>query len=283
VARDFLFASDSRWGSRDLIELASQSFDPDRQAIGGSAYPGDMAALGIVVPAAPTTALNNRYMMRHCGVQVPAGKSIIIHAIRQLVTIRQVEVIDTLIEIEGAGSGQLPGSVILPLSRPAELEVTSPGWSFTDGNVSWHLKFLGDRETAFVDPTGQTLGTSPDLYGVDSALCYTGAAGPVPYTAPNGGIPPGRPVPGWDTWRDMRYPWQSDNFNTHIRINGPGVIVLWSSVRQTDPTTRPVLDVVDLGCLRPEDRFLATFRSARYGRVAGAMIVETLPIPGEPL
>jgi hypothetical protein len=282
VARNFLLASDPRWGSRNLIELASQSFDPDRQAVGGSPYVGDMANLGIVVPAAPTTSQSNHYMMRHCGVQVPGGHEIVIHAIRQLATIRQVETIDTLIEIDGVGSEQLPGSVILPVERPAELEVTSPGWSFVDGNISWHLKFLGDRETAFFDSSGQTFGTSPDLYGTDSALCYSGA-GPSPYTAPNGGIPPGRPVPGYDTWRDMRFPWGSDDFNAHIRVRGPGVVVLWSSVHQTDPVTRPVLVVADPGALRPEDRFLATFQRARYGRVAGALIVETLPIPGQPL
>jgi hypothetical protein len=55
-------------------------------------------------------------------------------------------------------------------------------------------------------------------------------------------------------------------------------VVFYCSVRQTDPETRgPALVVADPGSLRPEDRFLATFQSAVYGRVAGAMVVETLP------
>lgn len=273
---DKLLATDALWRGRNLVELSSSSFDPDRQSIGSSPLVGDMGNVGVVVPAAPTSSQANRYLIRHCGFQVPSGKSAIIHAVRQLVTIRQVELVDTFLD----GGGRLPEGNQL-LLRPAELEVTSPGWSFTDGNVSFHLTWQGDRQTPFVDPTGTTAGTSKDLYGLDAALLFAGAS-PLPYAAPNGGVPPGAGFGDLYCWYDVRFKWGEAAFNQHILCEGPGVVTLWSSVHQTDPTTRPTLDVVDTGAMRPEDRFLATFRNARYGRVAGALVVETLPT-GVPL
>lgn len=256
-----LHADDPRWDCRNVIELSSAALDTDKFAVGSSPFFGDAGGTGIAVPAAPTTALNNRYLFRLCGVDIPAGRAVIIRALRQLATIRQVETLE-------------PGGFL----RPVELEVTSPLWSFVDGNVSWHLRRKGQNIHRREFDAAQTPGTSPAMDGLDSALLYVPPL--APYTAPGGGLPPGSGAGMGDlaTFRDMRDPWNNAQWNLEVLVRGPGAVVFYASVRQTDPDTRgPALVVADPGAMRPEDRFLATFQDARYGRVAGGMIVETLP------
>jgi hypothetical protein len=259
----FISARDQRWQCRSIVEVASSSFDPDRAGVGSSPYVGDMAATGVRVPSAPTTSQSNRYLIRLAGVQIPSGCGIILHGLRQGLTIR---------------CEQANGDCGLIAS---ELEVTSPFWSFPDGNVSWHLRVVQNViAPAFFDPTQQP-GTDPNLNGLDSALLYRPPL--VPYTAPNAGIPPGATLDWLDTWRDMRFPWENTEWRLHQLVRGPNNLVFYASVHQPNPEGRVVATPADPGALRPEDRFLATFQQAIYGRVAGAMTVELLPDCSVPL
>lgn len=260
----FISARDPRWQCRSIVEVSSSSFDPDRAGIGSSPYIGDMAATGVRVPIAPTTSQSNRYLIRLAAVHIPNKCAIILHGLRQLATIRCEQVLADC-------------SVIA-----SELEVTSPLWSFPDGNISWHLRLQRSVLTALVADPNQLPGTDPNLSGaLDSALLYIPPL--LPYTAPNAGIPPGDGVVWLDTWRDMRFPWDNTSWRLHQMIRGPFNLVFYASVHQPDPAGRVVATPADPGALRPEDRFLATFQQAIYGRVAGAMTVELLPDCGAPL
>src|SRR6266542_765936 len=249
-------AHDARWQCRSIVELASESFDPDKAGIGSSPFVGDMGNTGVVVPPEPTTAQSNRYLIRLCGVQIPMGKAIILHGLLQAATIR---------------CEQMSGCT----SIVSELEVTSPFWSFSDGNISWHLRLLQNRLAPAIYDAAQQPGTDPNMNGLDTALLYSPPL--LPYVAPNAGQPPGSPLDWLDTWRDIRFPWDNTEWRLHQLIPGPYNLVFYASVHQPDPTNRQVAVIADPGALRPEDRFLATFARAIYGRVAGAMTVELLP------
>lgn len=252
TAATILPASDSRWNCRNIVELASSSFDPDKAGVGSSPYVGEMSSTGVVVPEAPTTSQSNRYLIRLCGVQIPAGRAIILHGLRQAATIR-------------CGCSGIT----------AELEITSPFWSFPDGNISWHLRLIPNVLTPAASDPNQQPGTDPNLNRLDSALLYVPPL--LPYKAPNAGIPPGAAADLLGIWRDIRFPWDNTEWKLHALIEGPYNLVFYASVHQTNPAGRQIAMVADPGALRPEDRFLATFEAAIYGRVAGAMTVETLP------
>lgn len=255
-AASYILANDQRWANGDVTEIVSASYDEDMLMIGSSPWLGDVGGTGVAVPSGATTSISNRYLFRLCGVQIPDRSSLHVVGIRQLVTLR------ALIE---SGSA----------SYPAEREVTSPLWRFADGNVSFHLRWhqaLQDARKYGVAP----LGTDPNMRGLDTSLLFD-PSGPF-YTAPGNGVPPGRDVWGLGTWRDMRFPWKSTSWDMRIPVRGPGVLVLYASVRQTDPTTRPVLPPPDdLDAIRPEDRFLLEYPTAVYGRIAGALAVELIP------
>jgi hypothetical protein len=258
VHSPMLSVSDPRWKCRNVVELVSSSFDPDKAGVGSSPYVGDMASTGVRVPEAPTTSQSNRYLIRLCGVQIPAGRALILHGLRQAATIRCTQALDNCT------------TIVAP-----ELEVTSPFWSFADGNISWHLRLIPNRFAPAVADPAQQPGTDPNLNRLDSALLYVPPL--TPYTAPNAGIPPGAAADLLGTWRDMRFPWDNTDWDLHALIVGPYNLVFYASVHQPDPTNRRVAVVADPGALRPEDRFVAQFQQAIYGRVAGAMTFETLP------
>lgn len=252
-----LLSDDSRWCCENVVELASAAFDLDAQGVGSSPYLGDMANTGLLLPTAATTSQQTRYLVRLLGIQIPVGRSIIIRGLRQLATIREVR--------------ELVGGQMVPV----ELEITSPLWHFTDANISWHVKWHADNQFARRSDAAQVPGTDPDLIGLDTALLYQTLA---PYAPPNGGVPPSRDVPYLGTWRDMRWPWTNTEWELNVFVPGPGLVVMYASVHQSNPATRPPsLGATDAGALRPEDRFIQEFTNAIYGRVGGAMTVELLP------
>lgn len=277
ASRRGLTAGSPHWGCRTLVELVSASVDSDLQGIGATPYPGDFSSTGVRVPAAATIDQSHRYLIRLCGAEVPAGKAMIVRGIRQAVTIREDYV--KLSEV-----GIPVGTFVF------EREVVSPWWRFMDGNVSFHLKWMQEVQSVrnVFDPL-QLPGTSPSMFGVDSALLYTpNPLGPFigPYVPPGAGIPPGRDVDFLGTIRELRYPWSNTDWDLNVPVVGPGVVVLWASVYQTNPTTRiampqltppaPFTDPVTCG-LRPEDQFLLQHPQAIYGRVAGALLLDLFP------
>lgn len=262
-----------REACQSIIEVVSQSFDEGRIGIGSSPYLGDTSSAGVQVPTTATLAQTSRYLIRLCGIHIPNGQGVILRGLRQGVTLRTVQTVTPAGEDTPAAS------------HTFELEQTSPFWSFPDGNVSWHVRWDVGNNTSDqgFDPL-QRPGQSPTLDGFDSVLNYIPPF--APYTAPRAGQPPGFGLAHLDTIRDLRYPWQNTDFTLHEPVIGPGNLVLWASVWQPEASSSSssrtnIPGCVDASALRPEDRFLAAFPDAQYGRVYGAMMVEMMPCCGE--
>jgi len=133
---------------------------------------------------------------------------------------------------------------------------------------------------------GGLAGASPSTAGLDSALLYVPPLLAPTYTPPGAGIPPGKSVFQLGTWHDLRYPWHDTHWDMSLPVHGPGRLVLYASVHQTDSDTRPRITIPTAGIevLRPEDQFVSAFESQDvtvfYGRVAGALTVELFPCCG---
>lgn len=262
-----------RTGCENMIELVSQSRDPDYAGLGSSAFMGDTSGIGVVVPDFATTSPTNRFLFRLAGIQIPSGYGIIIRGLRLAQTIR------TIVTSENENADPIP----------YELEVTSPFWHFRDGNVSYHLMHQGDSQTTRrnAPDTGtgvQLAGTSPDFrsYGSGSSLLYTSYNSVArTYTAPSLGRPPGAGVAHLGNIHDLRYPWGNTDWSLHLPVMGPGAVVLYASVFQPAVNSRtPIPGCSALSVLRPEDQFVAAYTDAVYGRVAGALTVELFPCCG---
>ena len=241
------------WASCEdhIIEVASAAFDTDLTGIGSTPWSGDQASTGVRVPAAPTTGPGNRYLFRLCGVEIPAGYAIMIRRLRQAATIRQTDILN----------GE---------PRIIEQDITSPFWRFQDGNISWHLRLQKQQFAPKVFDPAQIAGTSPEMRALDTALLYRPPL--VPYRALGAGQPPGTSVGDLGTFRDIRFTWQNQSLSLRSLVKGPGAVVFYASVFQTDPAIRPLYPSV--AGMRPEDQFLGNFPRAIYGRVAGAIIFE---------
>jgi hypothetical protein len=244
--------------------VTTEQVDPAAQVVGSSPYAGDYYATGLVLPPFPTDIQDGRYLTRLCGVDIDEGSRCIIRSLRQLLTIG-AEV-----------PSETPGLYI-----PVELDVVSPTWNFINGNVSWHLRMVNPRVPAFtrtfVDVPPFTLPFSGSLDGTTASI-LTRREGPPSYLPLNGGVPYGDPVHGLGTFRDIRYPWSqsAEPANLGIEVLGPGQLVLFASVYQPNPATRPALPVPlpDLSVLRPEDAFVFRYPDARYWRIGAEMVID---------
>lgn len=264
--RSVIKHDDPLWSCPDIYEVATQSFDRDLLGVGSSPYLGDAGYLGIRVPDPPTVDQSHRYLFRLLAISVANNRALSVKGLRQLVTIGAVP------------SQRQPGCPGVPV----ELAVTSPFWHFVDGNVSWHLRWENEIQARLhaIDPAQQP-GTSPSLEGTDSVLLY---APPFPpYTPPGAGIPPGFAVDALGTWHDLRFPWDETHWGLDIPLRGPGTLVFYASVHQTNPETRCPINPPSSGLdvLSPEDQFVAAFEAddvdVTYFRVAGALTVEIFP------
>ena len=264
----FLSGSDSRWGCHNLIEIVSAGADEDFLAIGSSPWQGDYAGTALTVPAAFSATPRNRYLFRLAAIEIPSGASIVVRGLRQA-----IELVAPM-PLESGGT------------FPLYCDQESPFWHFSDGNVSWHLRHHQNLFRNVADPA-QAPGTSPTMKGLGPARLYQLGG---PFVSPGGGIPPGVDVEGLGTMRDLRYPWHNTDWTIGVPVGGPGIVAFYASVRQTNPDTRPLTpNVTPNSSLRVEDRFILDTRQqtteiVRYGRVAGAMLVEMFPCckaPGE--
>jgi hypothetical protein len=242
--------------------VTTQQVDPAAQVVGSSPYAGDYYATGIVLPATPTDIQDGRYLTRLCGVHIDDDSRCIIRSIRQLLTIGA--------EIPS----ETPGHVF-----PIELDVTSPTWNFVNGNVSWHLRFVNPRVGAFtrtfIDTPPFTMPFSGALNGTTSCI-LTRRQIPI-YQPLNRGVPYGSPVRGLGTFRDIRYPWcrSAEPADLGIEVRGPGELVLFASVYQPNPATRPAPPAPLPGLvLRPEDDFVFRYPDARYWRIGAEMVID---------
>ncbi len=256
-----------------VVEASTAAFDPDRQGIGSSPYLGDAANSMLFVPQAATAA-GARCLFRLCGLAIPPrGKAKII-GVRQLVTIAQTIAV-TL--------GEDAWTSVL--ERPVE----TPNWAFSDGNVSWHLRVQrGPVSKNSIYLAGATPAPSQtlDQYSTEPSLVMSTLHGLV---EASGNVPPGEPVGSLGTFRDIRFPWGSNQHSDAMgyEVAGPAIISLWASVKQTNPALRAFLPAAsapaDRTGLVPEDRFLLAFGDrpanlVRYRHIGGAIVANVGPI-----
>lgn len=269
-----------RWASRliggaddldrlpTLIHVSSAGINPLLATVGSSPF-GLVDAFDTFMQVPPrqtepriAEGNSNRYLLRLCGITIPAG-----HAARLIAVGEYTEI--------GYQQVQQSGAVV-----PVICPVVTPGWTFVDGNVSRGITVIPPTQNPDVfSQSGAPVSTTRNVQGITPALCFEGAS-PVPYLAPAGGRFPGSPLEGLGLWRDNRFRWGFASSPLDYAIEGPGSLVYWCSVRQTDPGARPALQLdpgADIGALCPEDRFLQLFPLAAYSRVGGFMVIEHGP------
>jgi hypothetical protein len=230
--------------------------------VGSSPFTGDMSNTGIVLPANPTPSQDRRYLCLTCGLQIPREEVAVVSSIEQLLTI------GAFVDVGDPEED--------PTQYPLEIPVEDPTWSFVDGNVSWHLRRVTVTQAArtiyddflFFPPySSNAIATTPSIL---TRVPTLGAYQPL-----NAGQPFGDPVDDLGTFRDMRFPWSQRDQNLNMVVSGPCYLMLYASVRQTDPDTRVQPPVtIDGTYLRREDRFLLNNPTARYWRVGARMIVD---------
>lgn len=214
------------------VTQATTGFDPALNFVGSSPTVGDRTSVGLVLPADPTPNQFRRYLCLLATVQIPANTRGFIRAIRQLLMVGWDQ-----------DAPANPG-ITVPVEFSAEL--LSPVYRFVDGNVSWHLTF---RPSPFVfdNPAspGQPRSWSRSFNVSTPAIMYEDlpvSLGGPGYRPPNSGHPVGHGVTQLGQWTDLRYPWRSVPApypGLDACVDGPGSLMLWASVYQTNPETRP--------------------------------------------
>lgn len=142
-----------------------------------------------------------------------------------------------------------------PPVRPIELNVTTPGFRFVDGNVSWHLVL--EKDSKMVNREPSTNGNNWAFRQADgSAMLYetftnavvqpvTGA--PVLYMQGLTAYAPPVVYQNWMpidgnlfTFYDIRFPWNASRANNDLNyeIDAHTRVSLYASVLQTNPQFR---------------------------------------------
>jgi hypothetical protein len=265
------------------ITVQTVGYDPDRAGI-GSGPGGDTSNNVLQVPQfVPNTG--ERFLFRLAAHRVPAGYYAALLDACQVVTIAQPFTV-----VDGQQAPLFTSFI--------EREVVSPFWCFTDGNVCTGITRLamGDVQNDWGATTTLPLvnpSVSNSLYDVSPALLALGDVTAAAYRAPFGGQYPGDDIAGLIRFYDQRYPWNlGSTLRQRFVVHGPAVIVMWASVLQTDPLTRPQIPAASLpqapatlAGWRPEDQFLYSFGDAgaqgpnrvRYRKIGGRMLIETGP------
>jgi hypothetical protein len=265
-----------------IVEVSTVGIDEALQGISsdpfGSAYPSSIGLrVPAFTPAQPAPPLPaNRYLFLLACREVGDREKVIVRGWRQYVTI----------------GVSVPASASIP-SRPVELEVTTPGFRFPDGDVSWHLVReppQGDIPVQrpntdlvnflFADSAGPAL-----LYQTATFSAATGfyMLNLTAYTPPLQRQGTWEPIAGLGNVHDLRTEWRHGHawHSLNAVVEGECRISLYASVLQTNPLTRPVPTLpAGLVGVPPEEAFIASMATVavedgvKYWRVAGALITE---------
>jgi hypothetical protein len=242
------------------IEVAGQGLDPNLQLFGSDPW-GSPAATGLVLPTAPTTSAQQRYLVQLARISFNSPESAWLVGLRLYVS------------LFGFTSSGTVG--------PFEKEVTSPLWRFSlaGGNVSFHVMTVGRGYRDRRNPANSDSQVYMDSPGPGATLLYQTLG---PYVPPNAGRPWGKPLhPSLGNIKDNRFPWRDDYAQISLAypIPAPCDLVLCASVWQHDPGTisgtqnRPTLSAAQAAAASPEDAFWSAYDLVQYGRVAGSLIV----------
>lgn len=269
-------------------EIASGGIDDSLAGVGGDPY-RSIAGVGLRVPTLATAlvppgsvsspnALDFRYLFLLASITLGEGSGrFTLRGFRQLVSIG--------LRVSGVAAGT---------HYVNELNVTSPFWHFSDGDISWHFRridrVLLNSLRMRPQPLAPPIQNLAFLMGSTPALLYRQIALPAgptgkfytnltAYQPPARGQPWGNPMDGlFGTFYDLKTPYtasQAWNHSLDIGLQGPATYAFFASVRQSDPSSRPTLTApTDLGSLSPEERFIQAFPNAIYWRIGGAMIIE---------
>lgn len=218
--------------------------------------------MGLPVPQNQPTNPANRYLFLLASAQFEAGQVARLVGMRQYLTIGQ--------GVAGAGAD----AATYPIERP----VVTPSWRFPDGNVSWLLRRYDIRPNSNANEFNRS-GQSYLMSGTPSLLYVNSPQQIGGYSPPT---PPGNVVmPDLGNFHDIRFPWADDHAwdSLDIEIKGPCTIGFFASILQTNPATRPTLNLTQpppggYECIPPEEAFILNFTGSAYTRVAGALIFE---------
>jgi hypothetical protein len=260
--------------------VSSYGFDPALCGLGGVAYNGgDQLADGLRVPTAPTSQLAQQYLFQLATMKLTAGQCVSLTGIGQLLTIG----LDT-------NTGTPP---IYPLKQ----NVTTPDWRFADVlPVTWALRVVrqpplipfASSNVLSTDSFAWRWSDTPSLVYETATFPagnlnwngtpdnYTALTG---YTSPYNGQIIGEPIGDFGNWNTIAFPWNArvtPEFEP-VKIEGPGAIVFYAQVPQTNPATRAKITVPGAFPVPPtgipEEGFLADWPAAAYWSIAGSFEV----------
>lgn len=264
---------------RRKMEISSSGIDEYKQTRGTDGL-GTITATGLRIPTLATTntTAGLRYLFQLATIKLGVGRRIIVRGMRQLLTI-------------GLNNA-------LEESAPyiMELPITTSNWSYQDGNVAWSLRRVAPRSRPlynaqnsdnFIYRFSDTSSAGALLFenATFPALDVSPSGRPIfytqltDYTPPNGGNPYGQALDGQlSTFRDIRFPWETSHAwdSLHIPVEGPCSVVLFASVLQTDPQTRPTTKSFNTSAQfgLPEEVFSEVFANSIYWRIGGSLIFE---------
>ncbi len=246
---------------RSRHEIGSVGFDDFVQLVGGDQF-GTANATGLRIPAIVSPS---RYVFMCAGAYLNRGDHVV--GMRPLLTIANIE-----------GTGEIaPG----PPFQAFEFDVTSPGWRYMDGFVTWLLYVRSGQTARYrVGPVDSQSFRFQDA--ISPALLYQTAVGlpsPAGYLGLTGyGAPMLRGTPRM-VWRDVRHHWADDEFEAiDMPITSATEVRVYALVAQTDPATRAeiALPTAKWPFLRPEDGFCQAFyRATRYHRVGASLLIDS--------
>lgn len=264
-------------------EIAALGIDEALQSLSSDAYGVTPAvATGLRVPPLATTDPSKRYLFQLATIDVDVDNMIQLVGWRQLVTIG--------INLTGSS-----GATVLPI----EMEVQTPFWRFTDGNVSFHL--VGEPHAATTGKvTAANFSTGPCK---GSALLYSSASfsagnadlngnpffypvGMTAYAPPTGIVQTWEDIVGLNNVHDLRSPWRDSPIwhSLNVTVRGPRRLSLYASVAQTNPGTRLAMTFPTGepdNETTPEEYFVKQYAAAagggtgvQYWRVGGSLLIE---------
>ncbi len=258
------------------IEIVTAGPNAEFAFIGSDPY-NTNAYTGLVVPGAPSSSIGDaRYLFVLARARFGTGEQSSSKRGVRLVGIRQYAELIARIPGRTAPLSDQSGPPV-DSTVVFRKEIVSPLWHPPDGDISWHVMVINrvsrdTRNPANADGFIFQDSTAP-------SLLFQVAA---PYAPPNGGRPWGTPMAAsLGNIHELRYRWRADNseYVLDIPVPAPCDVVLFASVRQSDPALNPVLQDPTLTqqfqALSEEDRFLVAYNTfAQYGVIAGSLVFD---------
>jgi hypothetical protein len=262
-------------------EISTSGFDPALQGVWSDPY-GGTANVGLMIPQVLPTVRDpqHRLLFELAFIRLGAGRKVRLVGLRQLLTIAAL--------VPQTGGGTPPPYIF-------EKQVETPFWHFSDAAVSWHVMHVPPGSNPKYSKSNAD--SIAYRYATGSALLFEKNPNLASYVPPNGGRPLGTPVSSsLGNLHDIRWPWtKHPQHSMDVEIEGPGDIVFYASVQQTNSITRPQISSTGLtfpfgtGNLPQEEAFVGNWENqtvpvpVTYWRIAGSMIFEEanmIPVPG---